>query len=89
MELHDAEVSLAKFAVTRVCRNTLASSVASPVASQAGELLVTNFRVRFTAKRCKCESLEELGPPKWHSNRACEMRGPVSPWFVRGACACV
>lgn len=54
--------------------------VFSPTAQQQGALQLTNFRIRFTPHRCRCDSLQEMGPPVWHGNSACTMRGAVLPW---------
>ncbi|KAH9260852.1 hypothetical protein BASA81_001319 [Batrachochytrium salamandrivorans] len=54
--------------------------VFSPTAQQQGALQLTNFRIRFTPHRCRCDSLQEMGPPHWHGNSACTMRGAVLPW---------
>lgn len=47
---------------------------------QQGTLQITNFRLRFTPLPCRCQSMQEIGPPNWHSNPACTLRGALYPW---------
>lgn len=93
-QLFPGEEYRAKVPCARVFRFSKEVFGGQALASQTGILSVTSFRVRFTPFRCSCASLQELGPPNWHSGGirqngdesqqtkfiGCPMRGPVTAW---------